>query len=99
MNKSATVGVRNSKPTPGGNTDNVYNTNDSRLAFAQSLVDQHPDCVKVVWKFNRWHHKVNYSLFKKNALLRKEGVVPNLSTNEYGMILTEAGKDESWEST
>ena len=53
----------------GGNTDNVYNTGDSRRAFAESLQKQHPDCVKVVWKFQRWHHEVDYTLFKKNKLI------------------------------
>ena len=37
----------------GGNTDNVYTDKDDRLKFAQSLQEQHPDVVKVVWKFNR----------------------------------------------
>jgi hypothetical protein len=43
------------------------------LKFAQSLQCQHPDIVKVVWRFNRWHHKVDYSVFK-NKLKRKEGL-------------------------
>ena len=53
MSKSDTVGARNAKPMKGGNTDNVYNTDDHRLAFAKSLQEQHPDCVEVTWKFNR----------------------------------------------
>lgn len=71
----------------GGNTDNVYNTGDHRLAFAQSLADQHPDVVKVVWKFNRWHHQVDYSPFKKNKLILKPGITPIKANNEYGMRL------------
>ena len=86
MNKPGTVGSL-SAPTPGGNTDNVYNTGDHRLAFAQSLADQHPDCVKVVWKFNRWHHSVDYSQFKKNKLILKPGIVPTVGPNDYGMSL------------
>lgn len=87
MDKWTTVGVRNARPMKGGNTDNVYNTGDSRLAFARSLQRQHPDVVKVVWKFNRWHHQVDYSRFKKNKPRLKPGVVPKLGTNEYGMRL------------
>jgi len=49
----------------GGNTDNVYTDGDKRLKFAQSLAKQHPDIVKVTWKYNRWHHQVDYSCFKK----------------------------------
>lgn len=87
MDKCTTVGVKNSKPLPGGNTDNVYNTGDHRRAFAESLRDQHPDVVKVVWKFGRWHHQVDYSPFKRNALRLKEGVVPTVGPDEYGMKL------------
>jgi hypothetical protein len=71
----------------GGNTDTVYNTGDQRLEFAESLQRQHPDCVKVTWKFNRWHHEVDYSRFKCNALKLKPGVTPVAGNNEYGMTL------------
>jgi hypothetical protein len=71
----------------GGNTDTIYNTGDQRRGFAESLKRQHPDCVKVVWKFERWHHQVNYKLFEKNKLVRKEGIeIPN-GINNYGMKL------------
>lgn len=71
----------------GGNTDNVYTDDDKRLKFAQSLKEQHPDVVSVTWKFNRWHHQVNYAPFKKNKLIK---IDPNKSypkINEYGMSL------------
>ena len=87
MDKGTTVGVRNATPMKGGNTDNVYNSGDHRLAFAQSLADQHPDVVKVTWKFNRWHHEVDYSPFKKNKPIRKPGITPTKSHNNYGMTL------------
>jgi hypothetical protein len=44
----------------GGNTDELYQAN-GRLAMAESLIAQHPDISKVVWKFNRWQHYVDYS--------------------------------------
>lgn len=84
MNKPATVGSKG-VAMPGGNTDHVYNTGDSRRAFAESLNEQHPDCVKVVWKFNRWHHEVDYSRFKSNRLVKRAGLVPIGAFNEYGM--------------
>lgn len=87
MHKADTVGVKNCKAMKGGNTDNVYNGGDHRLAFAQSLAEQHPDCVKVTWKFNRWHHEVDYSAFKKNTPIYKKGITPTRSVNEYGMRL------------
>lgn len=49
----------------GGNTDSVYVDGDNRLKFAESLRDQHPDVVKVVKKFGRWHHQVDYSGFQQ----------------------------------
>lgn len=87
MDKGTTVGVRNSTPLKGGNTDNVYNSGDHRRAFAESLREQHPDVVSVVWKFNRWHHEVNYAPFKDNALKPRSGLTPTGSNNEYGMQL------------
>lgn len=71
----------------GGNTDTVYNTGDHRREFAESLVRQHPDVARVVWKFNRWHHEVDYSPFSSNALRLKEGITPTAAPNEYGMVL------------
>jgi len=71
----------------GGNTDNVYTDEDDRLKFAQSLEEQHPDVVKVVWKFNRWHHQVDYRPFKKNKLVKKDGLNIKDGVDNYGMIL------------
>lgn len=58
----------------GGNTDNVYVDGDNRRAFAESLQQQHPDVVEVVWKFNRWHHSVNYAPFRFNKLERRKNI-------------------------
>jgi hypothetical protein len=73
----------------GGNTDTIYNTGDKRLAFAKSLQEQHPDVVKVVWRFNRWHHLVNYKPFAKNILIKKEDIEIKNEVNNYGMKLIE----------
>lgn len=71
----------------GGNTDTIYNTDDNRREFAESLVRLHPDVAKVTWKFNRWHHQVNYKPFKKNKLIRKQNIEIKEQINEYGMYL------------
>lgn len=71
----------------GGNTDNVYIDNDKRLKFAQSLQKQHPDLVKIVQRYDRWHHEVDYSSFKRNKLIRKEGLNIPQRVNNYGMKL------------
>lgn len=71
----------------GGNTDTVYATGDHRREFAESLQRQHPDVVEVTWRYNRWHHQVDYSPFKANKLVLKAGIVPTRRINEYGMTL------------
>jgi hypothetical protein len=78
----------------GGNTEDLYDIEDGRLKMAQSLVDQHPDIVKISWKFNRWQHQVNYRPFKHNKLIKKPNLnIPNV-VNNYGMILTPYNKGE-----
>jgi hypothetical protein len=72
----------------GGNTDELYKDN-GRLDMANSLVNQHPEIVKVSWKFNRYQHHVDYSLFKKNKLILKPGIHISQCVNNYGMILQE----------
>ncbi len=50
----------------GGNTDTVYVDGDRRLKFAQSLKEQHPDVVRIVEKWGRYHHKVDWGVFAEN---------------------------------
>lgn len=71
----------------GGNTDTIYNTGDNRREFAESLKRQHPDVVEVVWKFDRWHHQVDYSPFKNNKLVRRGGLNIPPGPDNYGMKL------------
>lgn len=71
----------------GGNTSEIYAETNNRKEFAESLVEQHPDIVKVTWKFNRWHYQVNYKPFKLNKLIRKKGLEFKNENNEYGMYL------------
>lgn len=81
------IGKRATLTQGGGNTNTIYNTGDKRLAFAESLQKQHPDIVKVVWRFNRWHHLVNYKPFKRNKLVRKKGLKTKKGINNYRMKL------------
>jgi len=55
----------------------------------KDLQEQHPDVVRVVWKFNRWHHQVNYKPFKRNRLKRVEGIQIKKGVDNYGMRLIE----------
>lgn len=51
----------------GGNTDDFYAT-EGTLAKSEMLAGMHPDVAKVVWRFNRWHHHVDYRKFEGNKL-------------------------------
>lgn len=75
--------------TKGGNTP-IYTTGDLRSNFVDSLIEQHPDVVKKVWRFERWHHEVNYKPFEKNRLIKKDGLIIENKINEYEMKLIKA---------
>jgi hypothetical protein len=75
----------------GGNTTEVYKLGeagfDNRYKFAASLQKMHPDCVEVVERFGRYHHLVNYDLFKHNTPIPRDDLVLTGKPNEYGMKL------------
>jgi len=79
----------------GGNTAEFY-AQEGTLAKSQMQVAMHPDVSRLVKKFNRWHHEVDYSSFKRNELRFREGFVPPAGTDEYGMNLVRIG-DQSLE--
>lgn len=72
----------------GGNTDEFYKQEGTYLK-SKMLVDMHPDIAKIVFKFNRWHHNVDYRPFKNNLLKRKEDLIIPDKINNYGMKLVE----------
>lgn len=55
----------------GGNTEEFY-TKEGTLPKSQMLSDLHPDVAKVVWRYNRWHHHVDYRPFRNNLLTLKD---------------------------
>tara|TARA_R110002072_G_scaffold1322_13_gene10853 strand:+ start:4435 stop:5310 length:876 start_codon:yes stop_codon:yes gene_type:complete len=72
----------------GGNTDEFY-SKEGTYPKSKMLEDMHPDVAKVVWKFNRWHHHVDYKRFRKNTLIRHSDYTPIKGINEYGMRLVD----------
>lgn len=70
----------------GGNTKEFY-AEEGTLPKSQMLADLHPDVCEVVWKFNRWHHSVNYKPFKKNKLIKCDDYIYS-GINNYNMKLT-----------
>jgi hypothetical protein len=72
----------------GGNTKEFYRE-EGTMAKSQMLVDLHPDVAKVVWRFNRWHHHVDYRQFKHTRLKKREGLSIPDRVNNYGMKLVD----------
>lgn len=58
----------------GGNTEELYGK--GTLAKSKMLVNLHPDVARLVWRYNRWHHDVNYNLVGAQRLIRKSNVTP-----------------------
>ena len=71
-----------------------YNT-EGTVNKSQMLVDMHPDVARLVWRYGRWHHWVDYSPFKVNKLKLREGVVLPSGTNNYSMELK---RDFDWKN-
>lgn len=68
----------------GGNTDEFY-AHEGTKAKSQMIADLHPDVAKVVWRFGRWHHHVDYRRFRRNRLqlVEPDRVYPPV--DDYGM--------------
>jgi hypothetical protein len=70
----------------GGNSADFYDL-EGTLPKSQMLVDLHPDVSKLVFRFNRWHHHVDYRPFRKNKLNRIVDISNLSKVNNYGMRL------------
>ena len=95
----------------GGNTKEFYHAEGElvkgekyarggTLAKSQMQVDMHPDVSKLVWRFGRWHHYVDYSVFKNNRLIRDPNITVQSGINNYGMELYHFSSSEEakkWE--
>lgn len=94
--KAATQSVKGGNTSEFYHAENTENENFEKSGFnslgtvnkSQMLVDMHPDVARMVWRFRRWHHHVDYSSFKPNQLILKSGVVIPKGVNNYGMKLT-----------
>ena len=75
----------------GGNTAEFYE-NEGTFLKSQWLVDMHPDIARVAWRFNRIHHHVNYTQFKKNKLIRRDDSKQDTGVNNFGMGLHKVEK-------
>ena len=77
----------------GGNSKEFY---DEEGTFPKSkmLADLHPDVASVVWRFNRWHHHVDYKPFKKNRINKIANTDSLPKVNNYGLKLVEQSLDK-----
>lgn len=61
----------NTQQIKGGNTAEFY-AQEGTYNKSKMLVEMHPDVAKLVFRYGRWHHYVNYDIFKQ-GLHRKDG--------------------------
>lgn len=69
----------------GGNTKEFY-AHEGTTPKSEMQVRLHPDVSRVLWRFGRVHHYVDYSGFKPNKLQRKPDAVIAPGVDEYGMV-------------
>ena len=88
----------NTQTIKGGNTQEFYHAegkvraggkyaDTGTLAKSKMQVAVHPDVSKLVWRFGRWHHHVDYRPFKQNRLIKLLEVKNESKINNYGMSL------------
>lgn len=80
----------------GGNTATFYNL-EGTYAKSKMQEEAHPDVSKVVKKFHRWHHEVDYKPFRRIKLKKKKPEdTPKDALEKYDLILRnkETGEEE-----
>ena len=82
QNKAATQTVK------GGNHTDFYEK-EGTLPKSEMLIKMHPDVSKLVERWGRWHHEVDYSPFKTIPLIKKDNLIIPSGINEYGMKLVD----------
>ena len=76
--------------TKGGNTKDFYSV-EGTLPKSKMQVAMHPDVSRLVYKFHRVHHRVDYRSFRKNKPVLKRGVELTPGMNDYGMKMEHVG--------
>ena len=70
----------------GGNSQEFYDQ-EGTLPKSQMQVDVHPDVSKIIFRFGRIHHYVDYTPFKKIKLIKKKNIKIKNGVDNYGMEL------------
>jgi TET-Associated Glycosyltransferase len=71
-----------------GGCDKDFYAKEGTAPKSEMQVRLHPDCSRLVFKFGRIHHSVDYRRFAANKLVLRDDVVVPTGVNEYGMQLT-----------
>ncbi len=85
----------------GGNTTEFYRregvvskgshyATGGTTAKSQMLAMVHPDVARVVYRFGRVHHHVDYRPFRENKLILRKSIFLPVGPNNYGMSLRSA---------
>jgi hypothetical protein len=82
----------------GGNTDEFY-AREGTLPKSQMLVALHPDVTKLVWKFGRAHHHVEYRPFARNQMIRAPHFPSDVGVNEYGLQILDVGDGRAFDES
>jgi hypothetical protein len=78
--------------TVKGGNDKVFYSLEGTLPKSRMLVDTYPEYSRLVTKFGRDHHQVDYGHFRANKLIRKSDYVPPEEAEEYGLTLNKIDK-------
>tara|TARA_R110002020_G_scaffold346368_1_gene560241 strand:+ start:16082 stop:16945 length:864 start_codon:yes stop_codon:yes gene_type:complete len=70
----------------GGNTEEFY-AGEGTMKKSAMLQKMHPEVARVIWRYGRWHHFVDYNSFKKNKLVLKKDIKLTDEKNEFGMVV------------
>lgn len=80
----------------GGNTEEFYNS-EGTYKKSKLLADLYPEVAKLVWKFSRWHHEVDYSKYATNDPGFDPTLLPQgTDTNDYGMYVVKIVPEDEY---
>lgn len=84
----------NTQQMGGGNTEEFYSS-EGTLPKSQMLVDMHPDVARMSWRYGRWHHHVNYKVFKQGLIRKADWTPPE--ENPYEMVKQDSRWKRGWD--
>lgn len=87
------AGKATTQKIQGGNTEEFY-SKEGTLPKSQMLESMHPDVAKVVWKFSRWHHQVDYSGFTQELQYVEMKDYDNIDYYGLKIIITDEARTD-----